>query len=101
MKENTMINRRSAIATLGLGGAASGASVIEALGAASAVHPSHGVVFNVPHKDTMVKALRALADEIEGDRAYAMESSLLTELKPDEFVIHKLSINFYLKPDTA
>lgn len=96
-----MLNRRSAIATLGLATATSGAAVAEALGAASVVQGRHGVVFQIPHRETISNALRALADEIDADRASIMESSLLTELKPDEFVMHKFSINFYLKPDTA
>jgi len=96
-----MLNRRSAIATLGLGGAASGTSVIEALGAAS-VKQNQKYGFNVKlSKDTMVNALRALADEIDDDRAMVMESSLHTDLKPDELLLHKFQIVFFLKPDTA
>ena len=91
-----MINRRAALAVLGIAAPGSAAAAIEGLGSASDHEPKCNVNFAIPSKTIIVDALRALADEIEAERAGVTASSLVTEIKPEEFVVHKLSIDFFL-----
>lgn len=96
-----MMNRRSAIAVLGLVPASSGAAVVEALGAASEpldCKMSNGTMgYGITKKSqVVVNALRALADELEGGRAYVQKSGLVTGISPYEFIEHEFSISFHL-----
>lgn len=96
-----MINRRSAIAVLGIVPAASGAAIIEALGAASQpmdckTGDNSTVGFAIPKPKTIAAALRAFANELEEERAFIQWSSLVTSISPEDFVEHEFSIRFCL-----
>jgi hypothetical protein len=89
------VTRRTAVAMLGLAGASGAAIAAEDIAKPlmSIGDKESGYHFGASH-ERIVKALRRLADDIEGGGSHAQSLLLTSKLSNEDFLTHTLSIEF-------
>lgn len=95
------VTRRSALELLGLGTAMSSAVAVEALGQVAKPGMAGFKFGSNTNPQTVASALERLAASIRRQESIVMTSSLLTTIAPDEYLTHRLSIDFVLPDDVA
>lgn len=90
------MNRRNVLAILGLASTtAIGAETF--VDAKEAQKNMGGYAFGGANKKSMADALRALADEIEGDRILPQKIDCHSSLKQDDFMFHTITLELATK----
>lgn len=90
-------SRRSALAILGLAPTAPIAAADFGTDAAEPAHDDGRISFGVNSSKRTADALRRLADEIEGKRAFVSKCDLHSTVTHEDFLQHTLQIAFHMQ----
>jgi len=83
------MNRRALLVTLGLAPAGAAIGTEQFLDPPKAGQPA----FGTPSKESIARALRALADEVENSRALPISIDVSSRLSHDDFMVHTIRID--------